>query len=408
MITLSPDQDQALSTLFSALKCGERTLVLAGPAGTGKTTLVRRFLDDVGRPVTMIAPTGKAAARLTQVTGRPAKTVHSLLYGRVFEDEDGDPVFSNPRAVTRDQRGVVVCDEASMMGKKVTEELERHLPDGVQILYVGDREQLQPVRDTWGPDFDDPTAILTKVHRQASESAIIRLATFVRKGYPWRVLEPFGNYTCNSSRKGLENAARWLMQARLKNASATLLTYTNDTRRALNRMVREMLGRRGPICVGDSLVCRRNCFGAEIMNGEVVVVEDFKVVMKSDDPFAEASEMVEASTMVKMRVLTDSGKRRTVYTSPPLLAEGGDRDQWQDAMDQVTCDPKLVMQAEYGECLTVHSSQGSEWDHVGVVVDDAFEGVSRRSEDEHRRLLYTAVTRAAKRLVVFRVLPKED
>ena len=111
---LSPDQEHARQAILSALSEGAPVSVLVGPAGSGKTTLLRALLADLTRDVTLLCPTGKAAARLTEVTGQRARTVHRALYGRVKEvdDEQGRTrlVFDGKQAPCP-PGGLVVCDE---------------------------------------------------------------------------------------------------------------------------------------------------------------------------------------------------------------------------------------------------------------------------------------------------------
>lgn len=390
MIELSPDQQHAFDDIFAALKAGERELVLAGVAGSGKTTLMRSIIErcrDEGRQVILMAPTGKAAARLFEVTGHPTRTVHSLLYAQVFEDEKGDLAFAKPRAIAQEgSNALVICDEASMLGSRIYSEILEWLPDGVSLLCVGDREQLQPVRDTWGPDFDNPTALLTQIHRQAAGSPIIQLATAIREGRHWRSIIPDGKYY-QRSLAGARQAATWLSKIREAKASGTLLTYTNRIRKYTNEEVRLQLGRKEALCVGDTLLCRKNCHWAGIMNGETVDVRGFDPVM-CHEPEDGPSKLVRLDVARNIRP----------YTAPSLLC-GADSSEWDEIDADTTVDNDHVMRAEYGECLTCHSAQGSQWKNVGVIIDYAFENI--RNPAEFRRMLYTAVTRAEKKLVIF-------
>lgn len=395
-IDLSKDQQYAFDLIFKAVQAGERELVLSGPAGSGKTSLVRFIiekLEEQGRRVVLMAPTGKAAARLTEVTGRQTNTVHSLLYGQVFEDGDGKIAFARPRSVVRGDTSsstVVICDEASMLGRHIHEEILRWLPDGVALLCVGDREQLKPVMDTWGPDFDNPTACLTEIHRQAEGSPIIQLATAIRKGQPWRSIRPDGKHYQRVSvvpGLGADRAADWLARVRLARASGTLITYTNRTRKSANDLVRQKLEWKTSLSVGDTLVCTKNCHWAGIMNGETLCVSGYEVVHcygEDDEP----------SNLVRLNV----SRNVRPFTAPSLLG-GADGGEWDEAEIGTNVDNKHVMRAEYGECLTCHKSQGSEWTNVGIIIDYAFE--HSMSEADFRRTLYTAVTRAKKKVVIF-------
>ncbi len=407
--TLSPEQESACRAIINGIEAGRRELTFTGCAGTGKTTTMKHLialLSDMGRPVVLVAPTGKAALRLAQSTGRHAKTIHSLLYRTVYEDknEDGEVElnFHHARSITQEPHTVVICDEASMVGSSISREILKHLPEDCCILYVGDREQLQPVKDVWGADFEDPTANLTQIHRQAQGSPIIQLSKHIREGGWWRDIEPDGKtYKVHRDKDaGVEAAARWLAQARRAGASATLLTYTNAIRHKANALVRTKLDRDAPLCVGDTLLCRRNCHAMGIMNGEVVSVKGFTPVMNKYEGPGESGDVISTTDLVRL----DVGMRNVFpFTAPKLLSGNSTSEDWADATLLTGVDEKNVMQAEYGECLTIHSAQGSEFDHVGLIIDNSFEFVKCRNHDEYRRLLYTAVTRAAKRLIIFSV-----
>lgn len=101
---LSPDQQQARNDILAAVHSGEREIVLSGPAGSGKTTLMRQVLADLRelrRETALLAPTGKAAARLRDTTGAQTSTIHRALYKTVRESETGAVEFADPQTVAR-------------------------------------------------------------------------------------------------------------------------------------------------------------------------------------------------------------------------------------------------------------------------------------------------------------------
>lgn len=413
-LTLSPDQEEARALIHFAVEDGLTELVLSGPAGSGKTTIMRALLEDFeqqGRVVKLIAPTGKAAARLSELTGRAASTIHAPLYREIIEVRDadgkltGDVKFADPKAVA-DRRAVVICDEASMVGTRIYSDLRRTLDETVVLLCVGDREQLPPVNDTWGAQFAEPTALLTAIHRQAAGSPIIQLATAIRQQQEWRKVRPGGAY---SYRRGKQaDAVAWLAQQRLQGQDAALLAYTNNVRQRVNDDVREARGFTEPLHVGDLIVCTRNQYGVGKMNGEVVQVAAFEYLEGSDGRLARIRWYEPGERPSR------SGPGRSAVIAPKTLHRGASQDEWTeledlaDALDlereswwETTATKKRMMRAEYGECLTVHKSQGSQWHTVGVVYDRALEGMETRDPDTFRRMLYTAVTRAATELVLW-------
>lgn len=382
MTQLSDDQVVALEAIQSAMSRGDRTMVLVGPAGSGKTTLMRSVVaaveDDGARRVVLICPTGKAATVLAGKTDRPATTIH--LYGS-HDDEGEELVFGDPGAPCG-EGDLLVCDEASMVGSEIHNDLMEWLPASAQLLYVGDREQLEPVNDTWGPDFDLPTAALVEVHRQASESPIIRLATAIRTGRPFAEWEP---WRCERIEGGDPSA--WLVDRMREGDDAVLITFTNKMRQDINARVRAMLGYHGDPKIGEPLLVLANNYECGLMNGEVAHIERGQVCKKKSGHYRTAKVRLTGGIMA--RVNLDLMGR-------PVR----DFNEWIRTMRRHRRETKDILHVDFGYCLTVHKAQGSEWRSVGFVSCPATRNL--RDHDFRRRLGYTAVTRARERLVIFR------
>ena len=196
MIQLSPDQTVAVSALLTQLK-QRKEAILVGAAGTGKTTTLEAFLAEwakpenrppgIGAEPVCVCPTWKAALRFTQVTGHESRSIHSLIYGAPDEKkgERGrrELVFDTLRDNPDVKNSLVVIDEASMVGEKTYSDLTAWAKTHrCLLLFVGDREQLEPVNSAWGVDFANPTAALTQVHRQADGSHLLDFVTRIREG----------------------------------------------------------------------------------------------------------------------------------------------------------------------------------------------------------------------------------
>ena len=375
---LSPDQDQARQTILTALSAGQQVSVLVGPAGSGKTTLLRALLADLTREVSLLCPTGKAAARLSEVTGKRARTVHRALYGRVQEvstDRGKTRLVFDGKQAPCPPGGLVICDEASMVDTRLHTDLLDHLPPGAQLLYVGDREQLPPVEGTWGPDLTAPTAALQTIHRQAEQSPILSLATAIREGRRWDAWQP------GVCERGGGDPVAWLCDRLAEDA--TLITTTNQRRRALNTAVRARLAHTGPLVAGERIVCLRNNIDVGLMNGEVRRVVS---ASKAHGPsWLQRAELWE--------VVLDSGEKVLVnidLIGQPVSAFAAWKKKHRGA------GMARLIHVDYGYCLTVHKAQGSQWRQVGFVSCPVF----RRMRDR-RRLAYTAVTRASEVLRIF-------
>lgn len=178
-VTLAPSQRGALTTALAS-----KVLVVTGGPGVGKTTLVNSILHVLaakGVAMLLAAPTGRAAKRLAEGTGREARTIHRLL-----EADPANGGFRRDEANPLDCR-LLVVDEASMVDVPLMHALLRAVPPGAALLLVGDVDQLPSVGP--GQVLADvissgavPVVRLTEVFRQAAESRIVTNAHRVNRG----------------------------------------------------------------------------------------------------------------------------------------------------------------------------------------------------------------------------------
>lgn len=366
-----------------------------GFAGTGKTTLVNEVVGDLP-DVLYCAPTGKAAGVLRQKGCRDAMTIHQALY-RVVQrgtskleemmtalereqagEDDATRVgllrqaisdeedrlrqlsfYVNPDSPASRAR-LIVVDECSMVGSRVASDL---VGLKIPLLLMGDPFQLQPVRDTASFMEDEPDVLLTDVHRQARESGILRLATDIREGRNYQVGE-YGS-DCRVVRQGQEGNRELVVGA------DQMLVGTNASVRDANYTLRRLAGREGNLpLVDDKLICRKNNHQLGLTNGSMWRVTDQgrragrRVVGVGIDPL-------------------DPGDCNHMYVDMHATPFSG---QLPSARDM-----GMAEWFEHGMAITVHKSQGSQWDRV-YMLDE-----SRGWGDQW---LYTGVTRAAQDLTL--------
>jgi len=284
--------------------------------------------------VLLLAPTGKAAVRLREVTKHAAATIHSTIYEQPVPTADmtpesvtidGEPLLKDVvtgqiytqaewdrelarRARLREKYGkdalvwipkdtsegpivgpetLVIVDEGSMVSDKLMADLYSALAPDTRVLWVGDHCQLRPVEGKPGPNLDQPDVLLTKVHRQALDSPILRLATHLRElPTPTDLWGVFRRHADGKALVAVEKhqmrPGEWLARTRRSQESgqmaegwdATLLCWTNRTRHATNHGVRDLLGRPGnQIVPGDRLLVRQSARDAGVMNGMVLRVQ---------------------------------------------------------------------------------------------------------------------------------------
>ena len=386
-------------------------IVLSGNAGTGKTTLVKALLDELGgADPLLLAPTGKAALRLAEVTGRPAMTIHRALYGAPsaqWVDSQGIVCkgkmeglsYSPPPCEGCDcvqrfawmpsssfEPRLVIVDEASMVGATVATDLRQAIADaGGRLLWVGDPGQLPPVGDPPGVDLEQATVHLSTVHR-SDRPGVLSLATRIREARDGTELTRAltealeqGPDGVVGGEDGWAGVARW----RAADWQRMLVVHRNADRQRINADVRDVLGCRAALHPRELVLVRKNEAG--LLNGQLGRVQ-----------------RVESIYGAILRVVADfDGVVHTFALSADCLAA---KDNYDFSRRRRKAERAVLrhgrgeplVNAQYGYALTCHAAQGSEADHVGIVWTsrdvDATKDETRF--DTMRRWLYTAVTRA--------------
>lgn len=389
-ITLSSEQQSALDQVRTELLQSDEA-VLVGPAGTGKTTIMREFIRQWPGRFKLMAPTGKAALRLSELTGHDTTTIHGALYKEVEELEETLP---NGEKVTHPIFGkakppvaageLAIVDEASMVGSDLYTTFMEQLHEGEgSVLWVGDKAQLQPVKDTWGPNLDQPTAELTQIHRQALDSPVLKLATLTRQGQS-HLFDTWGDEVSYVENRPIQEAMRWALGGH----DRVILTWTNKVRHIANRVARDIRGFTGnSLVAGDYILIRKNNKTIGVVNGEVRKVARVEKAYRMRHTLLEPL-FVETtcgnSFFVDGQCLGPQTSSETAATHRRLAKAK-------------STDANLVAKAEYGYCLTTHAAQGSQWRDVRFLVCKSL----RRSRDgaDKQRLLYTAITRASEQFI---------
>jgi exodeoxyribonuclease-5 len=400
-IVLTDEQSRAVE-MADRLKENE-IAVLTGYAGTGKTTIIKHIAESIGG-VTILAPTGKAAVRVRESTGLNAQTIHKWLY---YPVEDEDTGFVEFRLKAMDQieippSGRIIIDESSMVGRSTWNDIQRvGRYFGCSIICVGDPFQLPPVSDDaepfsiLGPDFlADHRTQLNEVHRQAQENPIIRASMMIRNGQAREALKLFWHLPEGE----LAKYADWV-----GSHDGVVICHRNVTRHRFNTMVRQQRNYSGGLHEGEPILVLKNCYPIYRFNGEVGVFKGWE--KKTSEPVEVAWEKLPYKVKTHIGVAKFDDERVIIVEEAvkgmmddfPIKVQNRRARIESSKFNIEDIRDVPILQANLGYALTCHKSQGSEWEHVLVYVDRT---ISLGDEDG-RRWLYTAVTRAKKHVAVF-------
>lgn len=386
-IVLAQAQRDAVQAVFE-----NTAVVITGGPGTGKTTIIKAIIDineKQGKKVMLAAPTGRAAKRMTELCGTEAKTIHRLLENTPGEEGQMRTFARNER--NKLQCDLLIVDEMSMVDILLMNSILLALPANARLVLVGDSDQLPAVgagnvlRDII--DSDTLVSIrLTEIFRQAHESMIVINAHRINNGEMPVCNEPekdFFMLKCANPYHIGETIAE-LCKTRIPRSygydsisQIQVITPTRKTQigvQSLNELLQNRLNppqkfraeKQGNGCtfrVGDKVMQNKNNYDAQwvrlsdgfegegIFNGDVGFVTDIDLRDKS------------------LTVVFDDD-RRAVYDFM--------------ALDEL----------ELAYAITVHKSQGSEFDVVIMPIFDTHKLLTTRN------LLYTAVTRAKKLVIL--------
>ncbi|MBA2950377.1 SF1B family DNA helicase RecD2 [Streptomyces himalayensis] len=370
---LAPEQEAAVRLALT-----RNVAVLTGGPGCGKSFTVRSIVELARAKrakVVLAAPTGRAAKRLAELTGAEASTVHRLLELK----PGGDAAYDRDRPLDAD---LVVVDEASMLDLLLANKLVKAVPPGAHLLFVGDVDQLPSVgagevlRDLLSEGSPVPAVRLTRIFRQAQQSGVVTNAHRINSGIPpvTQGLKDFFLFV----EEDTEAAGRLTVDVAARRIPAT---FGLDPRRDV-QVLAPM--HRGPAGAGNlngllqqAITPTRPDLPEKRFGGRVFRVGDKVTQIRNN--YEKGRNGVFNGTVGVVTSLSLDDQRLTVLT---------------DEDEEVPYDFDELDELAHAYAVTIHRSQGSEYPAVVVPVTTGAWMMLQRN------LLYTAVTRAKKLVVL--------
>ena len=379
--------EQQVCAIDMAARCG--VMILTGGPGTGKTTALSGIIalyQMLGVNYALAAPTGRAAKRISELTGEEAKTIHRMLEMQYSGDSLPHFAKNEDEPLRYD---AVICDEASMIDADLMQALLRALPDGCRLVLVGDADQLPPVGpgnmlgDMIASGLVD-TVALSHVFRQAADSLIITNAHGILRGEP--------------------------LQLKGENRDAFLLKQTGSVTAAhliVDLVVRRLANTYGYDPLSDIQVISLSKLG---ICGTVNLNEHLREAINPPSPDKAEKPWGKHGFRVGDKVMQIRNNYDITYRMPNgELGVGifnGDIgiirsiDTYAECME-IQFDDKTanypftcLEQLDFAYAMTVHKSQGSEFRCVVLSIVDSPRNLL------YCNLLYTAMTRAKDRLII--------
>ncbi|MEV5592626.1 ATP-dependent RecD-like DNA helicase [Streptomyces sp. NPDC052496] len=370
--TLAPEQEAAVRLALT-----EKVSVLTGGPGCGKSFTVRSIVELARAKkakVVLAAPTGRAAKRLSELTGVEASTVHRLLELK----PGGDAAYDRDRPLDAD---LVVVDEASMLDLLLANKLVKAVPPGAHLLLVGDVDQLPSVgagevlRDLLAENCPVPAVRLTRIFRQAQHSGVVTNAHRINEGM-LPIVEGMTDF----------------------------YLFVEEDSEGVGRITVDVVARRIPAKFGldprrDVQVLtpmHRGPAGAGTLNG---LLQQALTPARPEAPERRSGGRVfrAGDKVTQVRNNYEKGQNGVFNGTVGVVTKINRDEQWltvrTDEDEEISYDFDELDELAHAYAVTIHRSQGSEYPAVVIPVTTSAWMMLQRN------LLYTAVTRA-KRLVV--------
>ena len=442
---LNEGQTEAVKLIneWVKMKGFESTFILSGAAGTGKTTVTNEVIRTCGLPLHKIAvsaPTHKAKSVISKITGRPGLTLQSLLGLRMDVEmanfNPNSPEFTPQETPKIGDYSLIVLDECSMVNKDLEEKLvEQSKIFGVKLLYLGDKNQLPPIKEKISKTFTNPNYKyhLTQIMRQNEGNEVTKLISALQSDVEKGTNNYLSLLNKNIVRLNSDATEGFIITNDVNdfrtyveqafgsekfNSNSDFcryLSWTNNSLSKWNPIIRnKIVTSTDELVAGDLLLSYKTYLNEEqesIVNSEEYIIKSvepiynsvndlhcYKVVLYDCDFHELPPQIIVANKSLnkfteickaKQESAKENRRWRPYFTWKEKflilkeVKEGTSR----------VC----VKDLDYGYGITVHKSQGSTYDVVFINGKDI---LLNRDAEERKKLLYVAASRASKMCVM--------
>jgi hypothetical protein len=420
---LNKEQQQSFMDVIKFINNpNQKSMSLSGGAGTGKTYFISQVAKGIlnhkekGSPlhtVEVTATTNKAVAVISEAIGdavNEVKTVYSFMNLRVSENFTTGAVKIVPTKMWTVHSGVLlIIDECSMINKELFKWLDKGLDSTCKVLYVGDRDQLAPIKEELSSIYtqDYKQSILTQPVRNAEQPALIALCEQVRKTVETGIFTPIVEVPgVIDLIDGVQLKGVLEREYSQENPTRRILAYTNKRVIEYNTFIRGLRGYNDPFEIGEILSNNTSTSGSRSTAGTLYTDQLVRVVGISED--YENQNIINGYKVRTITLHIEDLTTSTLYTvtcfadvndRAEVLKYYSSRKQWDKYFTIKSGYPDLRSVA----ASTIHKAQGSTYD--SVVVDMADIGKCT-IKSQTARMQYVALSRPKSRIYIRGTLPE--
>lgn len=416
MRELTSEQEEGLRIAIQRYENKEKYTIISGLAGVGKSYLAQAIIEEIGVPENLVAYaayTGKASLVFSERGCKNTSTLHKLMYNAIYDIETDKVSFFLKETLPYQ---IIVVDEISMIPMDIWNDLLSF--SSIYILALGDPGQLSPIyqKDEEEKLLDNPHIHLTQIMRQAADNDIIAKSLELRETGSLKLYQ-------GKNTQIIENNA--LVTGMFDWADQTLCA-TNQTKNKINHLIRDEQQRdKANVEVGDKIISLKNHWdtigylpedwleleelynrpaynkkrlieslindkGIPLTNGTIGYVEEIREVYSNVffDNFYFVT-FVTANGVIFKDIPID---KQFILNGVETLSWIQKKDIYKYKRKLI---PKLPKLFDFGYAITVWKAQGSEWDNI-LLIEENFP----YEKEEHKKFLYTGMTRAKEKLVV--------